>query len=95
MNSGHSLEVELTGQVDAAEKAGVRNQCDSLASVPVWLVIPFQKRREESTRLKEEGNVQFKKGGKRTVSALTSRRFDSLESGETPEHLEAARNLRC
>lgn len=42
MISGHILEVELTGQVDAAEKAGVRNQCDSLASVPVWLVIPFQ-----------------------------------------------------
>jgi len=36
-----------------------------------------QKRREESTRLKEEGNVQFKRGGKAPVSALMSGHLDS------------------
>lgn len=30
----------------------------------------FQRRREESSRLKEEGNEQFKKGGKIPISAL-------------------------
>ena len=30
----------------------------------------FQRRREESSRLQEEGNEQFKKGGKMCFSAL-------------------------